>query len=84
MGRRLRFRATVDFVHGEVKKYFEEDTVKDKETTEYADDDGETTENSAAADETTETTGQMESTVKMRRLVDIVDHVQHALTSKTY
>jgi len=65
MGRRLRFCATVDFVHGEVKKYFEEDTVKDKETTEYADDDGETTENSATADETTENTGKMESTVKM-------------------
>ena len=62
----------------------EEDTVKDKETTEYADDDGETTENSATADETTENTGKMESTVKMGRLVDIVDHVQHALTSKTY
>ena len=62
----------------------EEDTVTDKETTENADDDGETTEKSAADVETTENAGRMQSTVKMGRLVDIVDHVQHALTSKTY
>ena len=62
----------------------EEDTVTDKETTEHADDDGETTEKSAADVETTENAGRMQSAVKMGRLVDIVDHVQHALISKTY
>ena len=79
----------VDFVHGEFKIDLKEKSVETKESIEdvlgkSTDDDGETTEKSAADEETTENAGRMRSTVKMGRLVDIVDHVRLALTSETY